>query len=128
MEDTNHRHDITDEVWARLEKALPGGTGNRGRPSDNNRRFINAVKWHIRTGAPWRDLPPSYGNWNTVYKRYREWAKNGTWERLSALFTEDSDLEWLMIDATHIKVHPHAAGAIGGNQGMARTKGGLTPK
>ena len=31
-----------------------------------------------------------------------------------------------MIDATHIKAHPHAAGAAGGNQEMNRTKGGLT--
>ena len=36
------------------------------------------------------------------------------------------DFEWLMIDASHIKVHPHAAGAVGGNQDMGRTKGGST--
>ncbi len=29
-----------------------------------------------------------------------------------------------MIDASHVKVHPHAAGAKGGNQEMSRTKGG----
>ncbi len=33
-----------------------------------------------------------------------------------------------MIDATHIKVHPHAAGAKGGNQDMGLTKGGSTQK
>jgi hypothetical protein len=38
------------------------------------------------------------------------------------------DFEWLIIDATHIKVHPHAAGARGGNQDMARTKGGSTQR
>ena len=37
---------------------------------------------------------------------------------------DEPDFEWLMIDASHIKVHPHAAGARGGNQEMARTKGG----
>jgi hypothetical protein len=36
----------------------------------------------------------------------------------------DVDYEWLMIDASHIKVYPHAAGAKGGNQDMALTKGG----
>jgi hypothetical protein len=37
------------------------------------------------------------------------------------------DDEWLMIDASHLKVHPHAAGAKGGNQAMSRTKVGSTP-
>ena len=41
---------------------------------------------------------------------------------------DDPDYEWLMIDATHIKVHPSAVGAKGGNQEMSRTKGGSTPK
>ena len=38
----------------------------------------------------------------------------------------DTDYEWLMIDASHVKVHPDAAGARGGNQAMGRTKGGST--
>lgn len=33
-----------------------------------------------------------------------------------------------MIDASHIKVHPQAAGACGSNQDMARTKRGLNTK
>jgi hypothetical protein len=43
------------------------------------------------------------------------------------LITEP-DFEWLMIDASHIKVHPHAAGARGGNQCMSVTKGGSTQR
>jgi hypothetical protein len=42
------------------------------------------------------------------------------------VLVDDPDFEWLIIDATHCKVHPHAAGARGGNQAMDRTKGGLT--
>jgi len=42
---------------------------------------------------------------------------------LDALITAP-DCEWLMIDATHTKVHPLAAGARGGNQAMGVTKGG----
>jgi hypothetical protein len=40
----------------------------------------------------------------------------------------EADFEWLLIDASHIKVHPHAAGARGGNQTMDQTKGGSTPR
>ena len=48
------------------------------------------------------------------------------WERLLAVLIDDPDYEWLIIDTSHCKVHPHAAGAAGGNQAMGRTKGGST--
>jgi hypothetical protein len=50
------------------------------------------------------------------------------WEQLLETLIDEPDYEWLMIDASHCKVHPHAAGAKGGNQDMSRTKGGSTPK
>ena len=59
----HRRHDISDRVWEILEPLLPGGKGKTGRPAQDNRRFINAVFWILRTGAPWRDLPPDYGDW-----------------------------------------------------------------
>ncbi len=60
MEASYHRHDISDEVWALLEPHLPGQRGQWGGIAEDNRRFINAVFWVLRTGAPWRDLPPDY--------------------------------------------------------------------
>ena len=63
MEASYHRHDISDEVWALLEPHLPGQRGQWGGIAQDNRRFINAVFWVLRTGAPWRDLPPDYGKW-----------------------------------------------------------------
>ena len=61
MTAAHRRHDMTDTVWERLRPHLPGGEGKRGRPAHDNRRFIDAVCWILRTGAPWRDLPPDYG-------------------------------------------------------------------
>ncbi len=97
-----------------------------GGVAQDNRRFINAVFWIIRTGAPWRDLPSDYGNWGNVHRRFIRWRNKGVWELLLEKVVDDPDYEWLMIDATHIKVHFPAAGAQGGNQDMARTKGGST--
>jgi len=128
MECAQYRHDISDKAWALLAPHLPGQVGRWGRVAKDNRAFVNAVFWILRTGAPWRDLPPSYGNWNSVAKRFRRWVKESTWEKLFELLIDDPDYEWLMIDASHIKVHPHAAGAVGGNQDMGRTKGGSTPR
>ena len=53
-----HRgHDISDRLWNLLSPHLPGSSGSVGRPAEDNRLFINAVFWILRTGAPWRDLP-----------------------------------------------------------------------
>ena len=128
MENMQHRHDISDEVWALLEPHLSGQVGQWGGIAEDNRRFINAVFWILRTGAPWRDLPPSYGNWNSVAKRFRRWVKDNRWEKVLEAFIDDPDYKWLMIDASHIKVHQHAAGAKGGNQDMGLTKGGSIPR
>jgi len=128
MPDTHRRHDISDETWKILEPYLPGRKGTWGGNARDNRLFINAVFWILRTGAPWRDLPPDYGKWSNVHRRFCRWRDRGVWESLLELLIIDPDYEWLMIDASHIKVHPHAAGAAGGNQDMARTKGGSTPR
>jgi len=58
MEKSQHRHDISDKAWAILEPMLPGQRGQWGGIAEDNRRFINGVFWILRTGAPWRDLPP----------------------------------------------------------------------
>ncbi len=123
-----HRHDISDEAWALIEPHTIGNKGTWGGNAKDTRLFIDAVCWILRTGAPWRDLPPDYGNWNTVQRRFCRWRDKAIWEKILEALIDEPDFEWLMIDASHIKVHPHAAGAVGGNQDMERTKGGLTPK
>ena len=128
MEKSQHRHDISDKAWAILEPMLPGQRGQWGGIAEDNRRFINGVFWILRTGAPWRDLPPDYGKWGSVHQRFRRWRDKGIWEKILEALIDDPDYEWLMIDASHCKVHPHAAGAKGGNQDMGRTKGGSTPR
>jgi len=128
MQVSYHRHDISDKVWKVLALHLPGQAGQWGGIAEDNRRFINAVFWILRTGAPWRDLPPDYGDWKNTHRRFCRWRDKNIWEKLLEVIIDDPDYEWLMIDASHIKVHPHATGTIGGNQGMGRTKGGLTPR
>lgn len=111
--------------WNRI---LPGQRGQWGGIAQDNRRFINGVFWILRTGAPWRDLPPFYGKWGTVYQRFRRWRDKGIWEKLLEILVDEPDFEWLMIDPATVRCHPHAAGARGGNQDMSRTKGGSIPR
>ncbi len=124
MKYAHRRHDISDRVWELLKPHLPGREGTRGVTACDNRYFLNAVFWILHTGAPWRDLPPDYGDWKNTHRRFCRWRDAGVWEYLLEIFIAEPDFEWLMIDASHIKVHPHAAGAHGGNQDMDRSKGG----
>ena len=79
-----------------------------------HRLFLEAVLWIARTGSPWRDLPPMFGNWNTVFKRYRDWVKAGVFRRIFDAVSDDPDMVFAMVDATIVKVHRHAQGAKGG--------------
>ena len=128
MTESARRHDLSDSVWALLEPHLPGQSGQWGGVARDNRQFINAVFWILRTGAPWRDFPASHGDWKNTHRRFCRWRDGGIWEPLLERLIDEPDFEWLMIDASHCKVHPHAAGARGGNHGMGRTKGGSTPR
>ena len=78
MENAQRRHDISDEAWSLLESHLPGQAGQWGGIANDNRLFINAVFWILRTGAPWRDLPLEYGKWGTVNQRFNRWRAKGT--------------------------------------------------
>jgi transposase len=127
MDLAHRRHDLSDDTWTLLEPHLSGRKGTWGGIAEDNRRFIDAVFWILRTGSPWRDLPPDYGGWSNTHRRFIRWRDAGRWENLLEVLIDEPDFEWLMIDASHIKVHPHAAGAKGGNQEMSRTKGGSIP-
>jgi transposase len=66
------RGDLTEVEWRILKVLLPverePGKRGRGRPPKDNRNIINGVLWRLRTGAPWRDVPEKYGNWNSIYR------------------------------------------------------------
>ena len=123
-----HRHDITDRAWSIIEPHLPGKKGDWGGVAEDNRRFINAVIWILRTGAPWRDLPSEYGGWSNTHRRFCRWRDKGIWERLLEVVIDEPDFEWLMIDGSHVKAHRHACGARGGSEAIGRTKGGSTQR
>jgi len=103
------RFELTDEQFSRIALLLPGKAGDPGRTADN-RRFIDAVLWMLRTGAPWRDRPERFGLWNSVFPRFNRWAKKDLWATVFEA-VQEPDWEWLMIDASVIRAHQHAAGA-----------------
>jgi transposase len=110
------RHDLADAEWERLEPLLPDRTPCRGGRWSDHRPVINGVLWRTRTGTPWRDLPPSYGNWKTIYSRHRRWSGDGTWAVIPDGLRAGCDVgkggQWRVgVDATVVRGHQHAAGA-----------------
>ena len=103
---------INDEQWLALEPHLPARQNSPGRKaSGGNRLFLEAILFLIRTGIPWRDMPRHFGHWNSVYKRYANWAENAVWERVFAVLTGGNlDLSEASLDSSSVRVHQHAAG------------------
>ena len=110
------RRILSDSQWARVALLLPGKDGDPGRSARDNREFLEAVLWIARTGAPWRDLPDEFGLWNSVFQRFRRWARKGVFERVFEALSVDADFEYVLIDGTIVRLHQHGAGAKGGPQ------------
>ena len=105
---------VSDALWQRLEPDLPGKVSDAGATAKDNRLFLEAVFWRGRTGSPWRDLPPAFGDWNSQFRRFRRWAKSGIFESLFKAMSGDPDREYALIDGTIVQVHQKATGAKGG--------------
>ena len=106
---------ISDELWEKIAPLLPGKAGDPGTTGRDNRRFVEAVLWRVRTGSPWRDLPQDFCNWNSVFKRLRRWAKAGVFESLFNAISGEPDLEYVLIDGTIVQARQKASGAKGGH-------------
>lgn len=100
---------LRDDQWRRIEGLLPGKSTDCGVTAGNNRLFVEAVLWIIRTGSPWRDLPDHFGYWHRVYVRYHRWCKKGVWVRIFETMADDPDLDYLMVDGSIVRVHQHGA-------------------
>jgi len=106
---------LTDEAWAEIAAILITIKSPAGSPPVlSDRMFIEAVLYLARTGTPWRDLPEAFGRWDAVYNRFRRWERRGLWRQLwEQLQTDACPLtRHLFIDATSVRAHQPAAGAL----------------
>jgi transposase len=117
------RFDLTDAQWAVLEPLLPIGKKPGRPPKWSRRQLIDGIRWRIRAGTPWRDVPAVYGSWQAVYGLFRRWQRAGVWmailARLQALADAAGQVTWdVSVDSTIARAHQHAAGAR--KKGMRR--------
>jgi transposase len=124
------RFDLTDAQWAVLEPLLPRPKKAGRPPKWSKRQLIDGIRWRVRTGAPWRDVPDCYGHWRAVYGLYRRWQRAGVWARILAGLQGRADalglITWdVSVDSTIARAHQHAAGARKHGQAQVEPPGGV---
>ena len=105
---------LTDAQWARIELLMPSSDGLRGRPFRDHRQVLEGIIYRFRTGIAWRDLPASFGPWQTVWKRHRRFSADGTYDKIHARLLAEADaageLDWIVsVDSTINRAHQHSA-------------------
>ena len=121
------RYELSDYEWTAIEPMLPNKP--RGVRRVNDRRVLNGIFWVRRSGAPWRDLPETYGPCTTCYNRFVRWRQAGVWDQIMDALAAGHDAAVQMIDTSVVRVHQHGACVADNNQQhMGRSRGGLTSK
>ena len=111
------RHALTDAQWATLQPLLPRRAQGR-EAAKGDRLFMDAVIFGARTGIPWRDLPERFGNWKSVYNRFRNWAAKDVWSRVFLELRLDVDETASIVDGSIVRAHQDASGGKGGSSRM----------
>jgi transposase len=121
------RNELSDYEWTAIKPMLPNKP--RGVRRVNDRRVLNGIFWVLRSGAPWRDLPETYGPRTTCYNRFARWRRAGVWDQIMDALAAGHDAAVQMIDTSVVRVHQQGA-CIADNdqQDMGRSPGGLTCK
>jgi transposase len=112
-----HRHALTEAQWAKLQPLLPSRAQGR-QATKGDRLFVDAVIFRAKTGIQWRDLPERFGNWKSVYNRFRNWALKDVWVRVFRELRIDVDETASIVDGSVVRAHQDASGGKGGSNEM----------
>lgn len=83
-----NRIEIDDACWSVIYVFLSFYRQIRINDEPKCRQFVCAVLWILRTGSQWRQLPPSLGKWNSVFKRFNRWSFLGIWQDMLSCLTQ----------------------------------------
>ena len=122
---------LTDAQWGRIQPLMPSSNGQRGRPYRDHRQVVEGIVYRLRTGIAWRDLPESFGPWQTVWKRHRRFSADGTWDRIHARLVAEADatgeVDWVVsVDSTINRAHQHATNMTRIERPPGRVTGGCS--
>lgn len=98
-----------------ISPIIEGEKKKSGRPVKiSNYKFFCGVLYILRTGISWRDLPGEYGNWHSIYMRYKRWSESGFfWKLLYKLQSiKAAVLDVIFVDGSIVPLHRHGGGAL----------------
>lgn len=103
-------HIISDENFSLIEGFLPA---KRRPPDISHRQALNGILFVLSSGCSWRQLPRDYGNWHTVYTRFKRWAESGVFGKILHELHKQKVLDYhlIMLDSTVVRAHHCASGA-----------------
>ena len=98
---------VPDELWAQIEPILarydpPKATG---RKRTDQRRALDGIIYHLRSGVQWNQLPKEFGDDSSVHRTFQRWERLKVFDRIWAtLVTKCEELggvdwEWQSADA-----------------------------
>jgi hypothetical protein len=85
--------ELSEQLWQQIAPLLTPATPPRGRPSGDLRRQLQGMLAVMHSGASWREMPTTYGPWQTIYARYALWVRTGLWDRIAAILHPDTSAE-----------------------------------
>jgi len=94
------RPQLTDEQWSLISDLFPVPVPDPhgGRPRADARHCLEGVRWVLRSGARWKDLPRSYPSYVTCWRRFVEWSGDGVseraWSRLVDQLDREGQVDW----------------------------------
>lgn len=101
---------LSDEMWERMMPLIIGRADQRGKTGRDNRMFVEAVLWVVRTGAAWRALPGEFDTWNNVFRRFSRWSEKGVWRRVIEAMSDEPGFDYKIINSSIIYTRQPAAG------------------
>ena len=120
---------LNDAEWRRIKPLLP--RGRRGAHRVDDRRVISGIMHMLRSGARWRDCPPDYGPYTTIYNRFNRWSQQGVW---TGIFSRADRLDRHGRDNDD-RFHIHQGAPLGCRRkrgafhhAIGRSRGGRTTK
>jgi len=100
---------LSTEQWQRILPLIQRNPRHGGNAGGDYRLFVEAVLCHIRTGMPWRDLPPEFGTWNSIYIRYKRWNERKIWHRIFQALGDDADFRAVYLNDSVLALHRKSA-------------------
>lgn len=101
---------LSPEQIARIKPYFPL---SHGVPRVDDRRIVSGIVYVLKHGLQWKDAPPEYGPYKTLYNRFIRWSRLGVFNKIFAVLVEQNGpAARLMIDATHLKAHRTAASLL----------------